>query len=219
MKPPVAVATTASPLGEEARGEIQSVLRAPVYDHYRSSEIPFMAGECRERAGHHVFAESRVVEIVGPDNRPLPAGETGEVLATDLTNRVFPLIRYRLGDHSGPCPSRARAASRCLAYHVRGRATDGLRLPDGTVGGRRGSVPGVQQGAWSRAAVPARPACGPFGDGALRARPGLRRRAAIETAVEAFRDRLGRTVPVQWELVDQIPHQGGKIRYIRSAVV
>ena len=220
MKPPVAIATTASPLTEEARGEIQSVLRAPVYDHYRSSEIPFMGGECRERTGHHVFAESRVVEIVGPDNRPLPAGGTGEVLATDLTNRVFPLIRYRLGDHSRalpePCPC---GISLPRIDHVRGRATDGLRLPDGTWVAGEGlyqvfsKVPGavLQYQLDQRAdhSVMVRCVRGPD-SGA---------EAAIETAVEAFRDRLGRTVPVQWELVDQIPHEGGKIRYIRSAVV
>ncbi|MCW2530180.1 MAG: hypothetical protein JWM76_5040, partial [Pseudonocardiales bacterium] len=96
--PPEAIAVTAAPLTEAQRTLIQDVFRAPVYDHYRSSEVPWIAGECRERNGLHVFADVRKVEILDDDGKPVPVGEVGQVVASDLTNRVFPLIRYEIGD-------------------------------------------------------------------------------------------------------------------------
>ena len=53
--------------------------------------------ECEAHRGHHVNAESYIVEIVR-DGRPAAPGEVGEVLVTDLTNFSLPLIRYALGD-------------------------------------------------------------------------------------------------------------------------
>ena len=37
--------------------------------------------------------------------------------------------------------------------------------------------------------------------------------------VEDLRHKLGHAVPVRHEFVPAIPHEGGKIRYIRTAVV
>ena len=44
-------------------------------------------------------------------------------------------------------------------------------------------------------------------------------RSAVEGVVEELRHKLGHAVPVRPEFVAAIPHEGGKIRYIRTAVV
>ena len=62
--PPVAVRATASPLTPEVRRFIEATLGAPVHDAYRASEVPWLAGECAERNGMHVFADMRRIEVV-----------------------------------------------------------------------------------------------------------------------------------------------------------
>src|SRR5699024_1513581 len=120
------------PLPAGVRFEIEETLRAPAYDHYRSSEVPWVAGGCQERTGMHVFSDVRHLEIVDGTGGSAPEGVAGEVVATDLANRVFPLVRYRLGDQtqwlSSECPCGVRLP-RITA--VAGRVSDVLRLPDG----------------------------------------------------------------------------------------
>jgi phenylacetate-CoA ligase len=64
---------------------------------YGAPPFSGVACECEEHDGHHVAAESYVVEIV-KDGRPARAGETGEIVVTDLNSFSLPLLRYRTGD-------------------------------------------------------------------------------------------------------------------------
>lgn len=218
MPPLVAVATTASPLAPEHREEVERVLRAPVYDHYRSAEIPWMGGECRERDGHHVFAEVRVVEVIGPTGRPTTDGP-GHVVATDLTNRVFPLVRYRIGDRSRavaePCPC---GIALPRIGRVVGKEGDGLRLPDGTwvateaiyqLFSRDPSA--VTQYRVHQSADHSIHISCVVGRG-----PGAAE--FVDGVVDELRVKLKNLVPVRWEAVDRISAEGGKIRYVQSEV-
>jgi len=79
-----------------------------VFSWYGNSEQTVLAGECEESAHYHIFPEYGVVELIGRDGRPVERpGEAGEVVATNLTNFVCPLIRYRTMDVAvlgeGPC--------------------------------------------------------------------------------------------------------------------
>ncbi len=134
LAPPKAVGTTAAPITAAQKQYLGEVFGAPVYDHYQCIETPMIAGECGERDGLHVFADARLVEILDAEGRPVAPGETGNVVVTDFRNRVFPLIRYRLGDEArwkpGPCPC---GITFPLLAPVRGRVTDVLRLPSGLV--------------------------------------------------------------------------------------
>ena len=129
---PAAIATSAAPLPPSARRRLESVLGAPVYDEYRGSEALWMAGECRMQTGLHIFADARRIEVVDPHGRSLPAGEVGDIVVTDLTNRVFPIIRYRLGDRGalmdGTCEC---GVTLPRMAQPEGRAIDILRLPSG----------------------------------------------------------------------------------------
>ena len=70
-----------------------------VFSWYGNSEQTVLAGECEESAHYHIFPEYGVVELIGRDGRPVERpGEAGEVVATNLTNFVCPLIRYRTMD-------------------------------------------------------------------------------------------------------------------------
>jgi phenylacetate-CoA ligase len=58
------------------------------------------ATECREHDGLHAGEDSVLIEILDPDgSAPVPEGEVGELVATNLTPRSGnPLVRYRSED-------------------------------------------------------------------------------------------------------------------------
>lgn len=104
---PKGIISSAQTLSRESRALIEEAFHTKVFDKYGSREFSGIAHECEAHAGHHVNAESYIVEIVH-DGRPVRPGELGEVLVTDLNNLSVPLIRYALGDLAvaaeSPCP-------------------------------------------------------------------------------------------------------------------
>ncbi|RQD61800.1 MAG: phenylacetate--CoA ligase family protein [Desulfonatronovibrio sp. MSAO_Bac4] len=65
--------------------------------------------ECREHRGMHYWADIYILEIIDPQTlKPVPPGETGEMVITTLCKEGVPLIRYRTRDLcriiSDPCP-------------------------------------------------------------------------------------------------------------------
>ncbi|RXE55608.1 CoF synthetase [Methanoculleus taiwanensis] len=78
---------------------VEDVFGCRIYSWYGNSEQTVLAGECEESSSYHIFPEYGIVELIGKDNLPVTApGELGEVVATNLTNYVCPLIRYRTMD-------------------------------------------------------------------------------------------------------------------------
>lgn len=215
---PRAVATTAAPLPESTRERIQSVLGAPVYDEYRGSEARWMAAECAEQNGLHVFADARRIEIVDDDGNPLPVGTVGNIVVTDLTNRVFPLIRYRLGDRgalrAGVCPC---GRTLPLMEPPEGRITDVLRLPSGAALNHR-----------LMAMFSAHPSAvrlfqiHQLADYSITIRVVRGNEPSaeeyIEAAVGELRARVHNEVPIRIEYVDTLPYTGGKTKYVISDV-
>lgn len=215
-EPPAAVAVTAAQLSPTQRRLIESTFGAPVYDHYRSAEVPWIAGECRERSGLHVFADVRRVEIVDPGGRPCPPGIDGEIVVSDLTNRVFPLLRYRIGDRAhhvpGPCPC---GVTLPRISPIQGRTVEVLRLP----GGQSLSAGLSQLFSFAPTAVQ-QFQIHQRADHSIELRvvrgsaPDADR--LIEQAADRFRTMVRGSVPVRVAKVDAIPHIGGKVRYVTT---
>lgn len=218
LTPPRAIAVTAAPLNQAQRAEIERVFHAPVYDHYRCGEIPWMAGECSERNGMHVFADVRKIEVVDDNDKPVQAGQMGEVVVTDMTNRVFPLVRYRLADRTAPLAGQcACGVTLPRISAVAGRVSEAARLPDGRV------IPGDSLTEIFDSSLDA-----------VRqfqvhqhADYSITVRCIQGTAADALEQINGvvtqlqnivKPVEVRLELVDVIPHDRGKIRYIKSDV-
>lgn len=214
-----AISVTASMLHAGQRELIEGALGAPVYDTYRSAEIPWIAAQCSERDGLHVLSDRRRVDLLTPDGRLVADGEVGDVAVTDLDNRVYPLIRYMIGDRaariSAPC-----ACGRGLARitPIEGRIADALRTPSGRVVSGGLSVlfndwPGIVQQFQIHQAS----------DHAVRLSyvPGDDPGAAARAAGEAGRTLggiLNDEVPVEVVAVDAIESTGGKARLVVSDV-
>lgn len=213
---PRAVGVTAAPITASQRQHIEQVFSAPVYDQYRSAEVPWIAAECQAHSGLHLLADLRRIDILDEADRPVPDGETGDVVVTDFANRVFPLVRYRLGDRSslvgGLCPC-GKTLPRLAA--IEGRVSDVLRLPGGQAisGGLTGlfnarpdAVTQFQVHQLADYSIVLRCVLG----GAPDAADVVSRVAAQLSGI--VRDEVSVTV----EVVSVIPHDRGKARVIRS---
>ncbi|MBA3521238.1 MAG: phenylacetate--CoA ligase family protein [Gemmatimonadales bacterium] len=84
------------------RQEIEQGLGARVIETYGCNETGTVGFEC-PAGSLHVFAEHVEVEIL-KDGEPVEPGEMGDIALTCTTNRVMPLIRYRVGDRGRLSP-------------------------------------------------------------------------------------------------------------------
>jgi len=82
-------------LDEEGRREVEATLAAPVALYLDLPEFGLIAHTCPE-GGLHLCGDHLVVEVVKPaTGRPMKAGKEGEVVVTDTTRRMDPLVRCR----------------------------------------------------------------------------------------------------------------------------
>ena len=92
------------------RGRIEAAWGARVFDHFGLTEVGPIAMECRENPGGiHVLENECVAEVIDPQTlQPVPPGQPGELVLTNLGRWGSPVIRYRTGDlvrvDPNPCP-------------------------------------------------------------------------------------------------------------------
>lgn len=96
------------------RHEIEQGLGARVIETYGCSETGTVGYEC-PAGSVHIFAEHVEVEILR-NGKPARPGEAGDIVLTCTTNRVMPLIRYRVGDRGRLSPDPCR----CGRPHFQG---------------------------------------------------------------------------------------------------
>jgi len=106
----------AEPWTEEMRSRIEDLWAfsekgGGAYDSYGLSEMcgPGVATECPVRDGLHIWADHFIPEIIEPETgEPVPEGQRGELVLSNITKEAMPLIRYRTGDITSltwePCP-------------------------------------------------------------------------------------------------------------------
>lgn len=82
------------------RSRIESAWDARVIDHWGMTEIASLGIESEDRPGGMYLLETELIaEVVDPETlEPVPAGEVGELLITNLGRVGSPLIRYRTRD-------------------------------------------------------------------------------------------------------------------------
>jgi phenylacetate-CoA ligase len=103
-----------------------------VMTRYNAVESFKIGYSCEERTGLHLHEDLCHVWVAGRDGAPLPAGEPGAVLLTNLVNRATVLINYPLGDVAAlsdavcPCGRKLR-----LLHELEGRVEDVIALDDG----------------------------------------------------------------------------------------
>ncbi len=140
-------------LHDREREQVEKVFGLKMQDRYGCEELGMLACECRERTGLHINSDVHYVEVLRKDGTHAAPGEPGQIIVTDLRNRVMPFLRYRLEDVvvlSGKACACGRTQP--LIEQIEGRVADFLLRPDGRlVSGISlsdhfaGHIPGVAQ--------------------------------------------------------------------------
>ena len=95
-----------------------------------------IARECGQHNGLHIMAENVLAEVLDDQGNPIEEGE-GDLVITDLHNRVMPFIRYRISDRA-IVSKRKGACGRGLPLlqEIIGRSFEIIEFPNGNkVGG------------------------------------------------------------------------------------
>lgn len=132
---PKVVFSAAMPLSDRGRLMAEKAFGVAPLDVYVAAELGTLGWECPEARGAlHLNDDMQIVEILDDRDRPLPDGETGQVVVTQLCCLAQPLLRYRLGDLAARIPGRC-GCGRGLARlsPVQGRTRHVIRTPDGRV--------------------------------------------------------------------------------------
>ncbi len=128
-----AVFVTSEVLYPYQRELITQTLGCPVANGYGGRDSGFIAHECPQ-GGMHVMADAIIAEVVDADGRPLPPGESGEIVATDLYSHEAPFLRYATGD-IGTLSTQMCPCGRPLPLLAKldGRSNDSIVTPDGRI--------------------------------------------------------------------------------------
>ena len=204
-------------LTDAERRRLKDTFGGEVFNRYSPHEGEGVAVACAHHAGMHVAADSYYVEVVAAGLNPLPVGETGRVVLTDLENYTMPLVRYDIGDMSrlleGDCPC-GRTLPRMS--DLEGRFVDALystsgdvvtswqveRLFQGLPELRCFQV--VQSGSSTTLSV-------------VPANGSVDRSEAAERYRRGLRGLLGAGVSVQVEWVEGLPFEpNGKYRFVKN---
>lgn len=131
-RPLSAVISTAEPLDERSRLLIERAFAAPCLDEYGCSEVGVIGFDCPARR-MHAMADNLILEVQNAEGTITDEG-IGELLITDLTNTLTPIIRYRTGDY---CELSPPELCECqlpfpVIRDIRGRVEDVIQMPDGS---------------------------------------------------------------------------------------
>ncbi|PRD48909.1 phenylacetate--CoA ligase family protein [Sphingobacterium haloxyli] len=78
-----------------------------LYSTYASTEMGAAFTECEAFQGGHLHEDLIIAEVLDEDERPVPDGESGELVVTTLGVQGVPLLRFKTGDivrkHVAPC--------------------------------------------------------------------------------------------------------------------
>jgi phenylacetate-CoA ligase len=131
---PRALISTALELTPPLRRRLAEWFDCPVIDTYATTETGPVAYSCPDGAGWHVLPPDIFVETLGPDGRPRPSGETGELAVTGGRNPYLALLRYRTGDFGIIDPAPCRCGDPAPRIRdLQGRTPVFFRAADGSV--------------------------------------------------------------------------------------
>jgi phenylacetate-CoA ligase len=189
----------------------------PVVDGYGSREGGFISHEC-PGGSMHVIDQNIIVEYLRGD-KPVGPGEDGEIVVTHLDNWAMPFIRYRTGDVA-QFSTEACKCGRNLSImkKIQGRTTDFIVSPDGRwqhglslIYVLRG-IPGVAEFKIIQESLDDVRVL-------LKVHEALFQEDGEGRIIEGFRKRMGQSINVRIERVDEIEKDAsGKYRYVVSKV-
>jgi phenylacetate-CoA ligase len=127
-----AVFTGSETLFPEQRKIIEEAFKCKVFDEYGHAERAVRAGQCSE-GSYHIDSEYGILQVQ-KDNCDLNPKESGEIIATSLTNYSMPLIRYCTGDMASLSDSECNCGRGLpLLEKIEGKFGDWIVTKDGRI--------------------------------------------------------------------------------------
>jgi phenylacetate-CoA ligase len=208
---------TSEILSKDMREFINFVFNLDMFDQFGCVEMGRTAWECSEHAGYHIDAEAVIMEFLKNGENVSP-GERGEIVYTNLYNYSMPLIRYKIGDVGIPTDERCPCGRGLpLMKLIEGRKDAFVQLPNGKI---------LSPIVWN---ILLRPYPLKQYKVIQEARDKIKIQIApgrnnsinelSETIKNSIHAALGREIPIEIEVKDEIPReQSGKVRAVISKV-
>lgn len=119
-------------LSKQQRDYIANAFNCQVYMDYGASECMRMGFECPQHTGYHMDQYNYFFEYLDDNGKACKPGENANIIVTNLNNRVFPLIRYRIGDQCVVSDKTCSCGNNYpLISHITGRESDVMKItPD-----------------------------------------------------------------------------------------
>jgi amino acid adenylation domain-containing protein len=96
---PQRIFVSGDPLTDDMERKIQHAWGVPVHNLYATSESIFLAVKESGQEEMTVMDDLNMLEVLDESNQPVPPGEQGRVVLTNLYNYALPILRYELGDY------------------------------------------------------------------------------------------------------------------------
>lgn len=129
-----ALIPTIRPMGGKMTHEMVKVveggLGVRVRENFGTAEVGTVAFDCARSRKQHLLGEIFYVEFLRY-GQPVKAGELGELVITDLRNRVSPLIRYAVGDVGSFENETCACGFQGTRFTVNGRLDETIVTPEG----------------------------------------------------------------------------------------
>ncbi len=129
---PQAVVTNSETLLDWQRERIEIAFNCPVYDYYGTAEYVIFAGQERDKS-YRLNPILGVTELLNEQGEPT---REGRLVATTLTNKAMPLLRYDIGDFAVNASDETHSRVVYKLQRINGRVDDYVETPDGRRLGR-----------------------------------------------------------------------------------
>lgn len=213
---PKMIETAATPLTTAQRRFVEQVFDCPAYDMYGSMEASWMGIETPRTIGKDrlfVPSDLRHIDVVDEVGASCALGCEGTVCVTVFTNHVMPFVKYSLGDRASMLSEGGDGLPFPLISRIKGRETDYCIDRNGAkVFGMNGSFDAVASSVRAYQFVQKSP--GVVVMKVVPDRSSPRFNEDIHSVLTYWQQRLIGRIEFHLEIVESIPHDGGKIRFI-----
>lgn len=210
---------TSSPASHVQKELFKEVFKAPILDQYGSCEIMWIASNCPQNESLHINSDCRHLDILQDDGSTAKPGIVGEIAITDLENLAFPLIKYKNGDRT------AYEENKCscqlpfpLIKPVKGRITDCIYFPKGVIAGEYITTLFDDHTDLIEAFQVIQHADYSVDINVVTKKVTTELSEILSQTKKALVEKSQNELTVCVHIVDSIPHERGKIRFVKSSV-
>lgn len=122
--------STSAPLMDNVRLKMERAFKCKIMNQYGSNEFPNIAMQCKDSDNLHINYDSLYIDIISDGKNVID--EEGDILITCFENKVFPLIKYEIGDKGTILSSNCTCGMPLPQLKkIKGRTSDSVYTPSG----------------------------------------------------------------------------------------